>query len=94
MAVKYYGLAQSNLPAFVEVKDPTTALNALQKSVASYEKELAKQQEELQRVVEQLEQQRVRDIEKLQCPLRQTRSSARKERAGCRQPAMERGQDP
>lgn len=68
MAVKYYGLAHSDLPTFVEVKDPTTALNALQKSVASYEKELAKQQEELQRVLEQLEQKRVRDLEKVETP--------------------------
>ncbi len=68
MAVKYYGIGRSGLPAFVEVKDPAAALSALQKSVSSYEKELEKQQEELQRVVEKLEQQRARDTEKLDVP--------------------------
>lgn len=68
MAVKYYGVAQAALPVFEEVKDPTAALNQLQQSVSSYEKELHKQQEELQRVMEKLEQERTRHLDKLEPP--------------------------
>ncbi len=68
MAVKYYGVAQSELPAFVEVKDPTAALATLQKTVSSYEKELNQQQEELQRVMDKLEQERTRHLDKVDAP--------------------------
>lgn len=68
MAMKYYGVAQADLPELVEVKDPTAQLSQLQQSVSSYEKELQKQQEELQRVMERLDQERVRNLEKLDPP--------------------------
>lgn len=68
MAVKYYGVAQADLPDFAEVSDPTEALNQLQQTVSSYEAELKKQQEELQRVMDRLEQERVRNLEKLDPP--------------------------
>lgn len=68
MAMKYYGVAQADLPALVEVKDPTAELSQLQQSVSSYEKELQKQQEELQRVMERLDQERTRNLEKLDPP--------------------------
>ena len=68
MAMKYYGVAQADLPELVEVKDPTAELSQLQQSVSSYEKELQKQQEELQRVMERLDQERIRNIEKLDPP--------------------------
>lgn len=68
MAIKYYGVAQDSITEFSEVPDPTVAMGQLQQSVASYEKELQKQQDELQRVMEQLEQQRVRKLENLDPP--------------------------
>lgn len=68
MAVKYYGVAQGDLPELVEVKDPTAELSQLKQSVSSYEKELKTQQEELQRVMERLDQERVRSLEKLDPP--------------------------
>ena len=68
MAVKYYGVAHATLTAFVEVKDPTSAISQLQQSVSSYEKELQKQQEELQRVMDKLEQERTRNLDKLESP--------------------------
>lgn len=68
MAMKYYGVAQADLPELVEVKDPTAQLSQLQQTVSSYEKELQKQQEELQRVMERLDQERIRNLEKLDPP--------------------------
>lgn len=68
MAVKYYGVAQGELPTFGEVKDPTATLSQLQQSVLSYEKDLQKQQEELQRVMDKLEQERTRNLDKLDPP--------------------------
>ncbi|PAA96783.1 restriction endonuclease subunit R [Serratia fonticola] len=65
MGIKYYSKKKDQIPAFVEVKDPTATLNKLQKSVSIYEKELQKQQEELERVMEQLERQRTLNIDKL-----------------------------
>ncbi|WP_145156058.1 DEAD/DEAH box helicase family protein [Pseudomonas oryzihabitans] len=68
MAIKYYGTAQANIPVFIEVQDPTATLARLQKTVSSYEKELNQQQEELQRVMEKLEQERTRNLDKLEPP--------------------------
>jgi len=68
MAIKYYGTAQASIPAFAEVKDPTAMLASLQKTVSSYERELNQQQEELQRVMEKLEQERTRHLDKLEPP--------------------------
>jgi len=68
MAIKYYGTAQSAIPEFAEVQDPAAALAGLQKTVSSYEKELDQQQEELQRVMDRLEQERTRHLDKLEPP--------------------------
>jgi type I restriction enzyme, R subunit len=68
MALKYYGKKRDQIPALAEVKDPTAAFNHLQKSVATYEKELKQQQEELQRVMDQLERERTKNIEALEAP--------------------------
>ncbi|WP_345774638.1 DEAD/DEAH box helicase family protein [Pseudomonas shahriarae] len=70
MAIKYYGKQKDAIAALIEVKDPTAALNQLQQSVSSYEKELQKQQEELQRVIEQLESARTKNSDKLEPPAR------------------------
>lgn len=66
MGIKYYGKKKEQIPAFVDVKDPTVDLDKLQKSVSSYEKELQKQQEELEAVMRQLERERTKNLEKLQ----------------------------
>lgn len=68
MAIKYYGIAQADILPFAEVQDPTATLASLQKTVFSYEKELNQQQEELQRVMEKLEQERIRNLDKLEPP--------------------------
>ncbi|WP_116186933.1 DEAD/DEAH box helicase family protein [Pectobacterium aquaticum] len=68
MGVKYYSKKKDQIPALVEVTDPTVRLNQLQKSVSSYEKELQKQQEALERVMEQLEHERTKNIDKLELP--------------------------
>lgn len=68
MAIKYYGTAQASIPEFAEVRDPTAMLASLKKTVSSYEKELNQQQEELQRVMEKLEQERTRNLDKLEPP--------------------------
>lgn len=68
MGVKYYGKPKENILAFQDVKDPTATLNQLKKSFSSYEKELQKQQDELQRVVESLERERTKNIERLEPP--------------------------
>lgn len=73
MGIKYYGKKKEQLAAFVDVGDPTSTLNQLQKSVSSYEKELQKQQVELERVMEQLERERTKNIDKLEPPVRPDR---------------------
>ncbi len=66
MGIKYYNKKKDQIPSFVDVKDPTATLNQLQKSVSSYEKELQKQQEELERVMAQVELERTRNVDKLE----------------------------
>ena len=68
MAIKYYGTAQASIPAFAEVKDPAAMLASLQKTVSSYEKELNQQQEALQSVMDKLEQERTRHLDKVGPP--------------------------
>lgn len=68
MAIKYYRKPRDLIPGFSQIADPTATLAKLQKSVSSYESELQKQQEELQHVIAQLEQERTRNIEKLEPP--------------------------
>ena len=68
MAIRYYGIAQADISPFAEVQDPTATLASLQKTVSSYEKELTQQQEELQRVMDKLEQERTRNLDKLEPP--------------------------
>ncbi|WP_249364934.1 type I restriction endonuclease [Pseudomonas aeruginosa] len=68
MAIKYYGTAQASIPAFTEVKDPAAMLASLQKTVSSYEKELNQQQEALQSVMDKLEQERTRHLDKVDPP--------------------------
>lgn len=65
MAIKYYAKKKDQIPPFTDIKDPTAQLK---QSVSGYEKELQKQQEELQRVIEALEAERVKNIEKLEAP--------------------------
>lgn len=68
MAVKYYGKRQQNIPAFQDIPDPTQKLVQFNKSVSAYEKDLKKQQEELERVVAELEKERVKTAASLQAP--------------------------
>ena len=56
MAIKYYNKAQEAIPAFQDIKAQST--NQVEK--ASYEKELQKQQEALQMLMEQLEIERAK----------------------------------
>lgn len=60
MAVKYYGKSQKSIPSYQDIPDPTQNLSKLNTSVSAYEKELKKQQEELERVVAELEKERIK----------------------------------
>ena len=79
MAVKYYGKRQSDVPDFKDIKDPQAQLSALQQSVSSYEKEFKKQQDELDRVMGQLEIERTKNIEKLEPPAPQDQLKRKQE---------------
>jgi len=68
MAIKYYRVVQGEIASFAEVQDPTAMLARLQKTVSTYERELGQQQEALQRVMDQLEQERLRGLDKLEPP--------------------------
>lgn len=68
MAVKYYGKKKDIIPAFQDVQDPALALNKLQKSVSNYEKELQQAQEQLQSVVDDLERERTKNVDRLDPP--------------------------
>jgi type I restriction enzyme R subunit len=68
MGIKYYGKKKDDILTFQDISDPTATLNQMQKSVSSYEKELQKQQDELQRVMEALEHERTKNIDRLETP--------------------------
>ena len=68
MAVKYYGKSQSNIPPFKDIPDPTQKMSQLNQSVSAYEKDLKKQQEELERVVAELEKERIKNAAKAEEP--------------------------
>src|SRR5690606_7759101 len=79
MAIKYYGKSKEGIPAFQDVKDPTAKLGQLQQSVSSYEKELQKQQNELQRVMDQLERERTKNLDRLEPPARPDQDKRKQE---------------
>lgn len=68
MALTYCGLRKEGLPIFKEIPDPTNTILQLKKSVSSYEKDLKKQQEELQRVMDELDRERARQSESFKQP--------------------------
>ncbi|EIW90052.1 DEAD/DEAH box helicase [Alishewanella agri BL06] len=68
LAVKYYGKDQNQLPGFAEVPDPSKTLIQLQKTVFEYEKELKKQQEDLEKVFEKLDAERAKNADKIGLP--------------------------
>lgn len=76
MAIKYYGVKQSDIPEYQDVKDPRATL---QKSVSAYEKQLQKQQDELQRVIDELERERTKNIEKLEAPAKPDQQKRKRE---------------
>lgn len=65
MGIKYYGKKRDDIPAFVDIPDPSATLSQLKKSVSSYKEELQQQQQELEKVVAQLEKERLQNIDKL-----------------------------
>ncbi|EOV6320641.1 DEAD/DEAH box helicase family protein [Vibrio parahaemolyticus] len=68
IGIKYYGKKKDQIPAFTDIPDPTSMLTQLKKSVSSYEKELKKQQDELDKVLEQLELERTQHTDQLPEP--------------------------
>lgn len=68
MGIKYYGISKKSLPSFQDVNDPTSTLTELKQSVSSYEKELNKQQEQLQKVMDELDRERIKTLEKVDEP--------------------------
>ena len=79
MGIKYYGRKKEQIPVLQDVKDPTTTLSQLKKSVSSYEKELKIQQEELQRVMDQLEQERTKKSDKLTPPTKSAKQKRKQQ---------------
>ena len=61
MGLKYYGQQQTELPAFVEVTNPTQELLKLKKSLSRYQQELQQQQEAMQAVLDQLDRERLKN---------------------------------
>lgn len=68
MAVKYYGKKKETLPEFQDIPSPSATLNKLEKSVSGYKKELEQQQDELERVMAQLEKERARNQQSTEVP--------------------------
>jgi len=66
--IKYLGRRKQEIEELKDVKNPTTQLNELQKSVSAYEKELDKQQQELEEVIKELERERTLYASKLPEP--------------------------
>jgi type I restriction enzyme R subunit len=68
MAVKYYGKSPKSIPPFKDIPDPTQKMSQLNQSVSAYEKDLKKQQDELERVVAELEKERIKNAAKAEEP--------------------------
>lgn len=68
MALTYCGERKDSLQSFQEIPDPTNTILQLKKSVSSYEKDLKKQQEELQRVMDELDRERAKQSESFKQP--------------------------
>ena len=64
MGLKYYGKSKADIAIFTEIDDPKSAVSDLKKSLSAYEKDLKKQQEETQRIMEELEKERLKNAEK------------------------------
>ena len=64
MSMKYYGGKLEQLPSFIEIQNPTAALNELQKANTLKDKQIAQQREALEKAIEQLERERVKVAEK------------------------------
>ena len=79
MAVKYYGKSQKSIPTFQDIPDPTQKLSLLNKSVSAYEKDLKKQQEELERVVAELEKERIKNAAKAEVPSEAEQSKSKQQ---------------
>jgi len=61
MAIKYYGINKDTIPTLKDIEDPTSKLQQLNKSVASYEKELKQQQEALELAMQELDKARIKN---------------------------------
>ncbi|CAO1659092.1 type I site-specific deoxyribonuclease [Halomonas sp. NYA30] len=68
MALTYGGARKDGLPSFKEITDPTSAILELKQSVSSYEQDLKKQQDELHRVMDELDRERARKAETFKKP--------------------------
>lgn len=77
MGISYYGKNKDQIPILQDIQDHTATLNNLQSSVSSYEKELKKQQEELQLVMDSLEQERSK--KKVKPPTKSAKANSKKQ---------------
>ncbi len=68
MAMKYYGSAQDELPAFAPVPNPSAELAQLKKTVSAYKSELDKQQASTERLIETLEYERTQSKYRVEAP--------------------------
>ncbi|MDN7125664.1 DEAD/DEAH box helicase family protein [Pseudidiomarina sp. 1APP75-32.1] len=66
--IKYLGKKKQDIDQFKDIKDPSAQVNALQKSLSTYEKQLETQQEELDAVIKELEKERAQYAAELPQP--------------------------
>lgn len=63
LGIKYYGKKKDQIPAFVDIKDPTEELKQLKKTAASFKEELEKQGKALQFTIDELDLERAKQAE-------------------------------
>ncbi len=68
LAIKYYVKKKADIPAFTDVKDNRAEAIALSGSVAKYKEELEKQRKLNEELLEQVEQERTKNLKHLEAP--------------------------
>lgn len=79
MGIKYYGKKKDQIPQFENIKDPSARLDQMQKKISSYEKEIKDQQDELDKVIQQLESERLKKAEQLTAPSKSEQQKRQKQ---------------
>ena len=81
MGIRYYGIKKSEIAAFKDISDPTGELNRLKRSVSIYKKELDEKAEEVDRLIESLDKERLKAQQTSSTPAEQETARARSQSA-------------